>query len=37
VKAKVSSIMCSYNQINGIYSCGNTETLKKILKGEDGF
>jgi beta-glucosidase len=37
VKAKVSSIMCSYNKINGLYSCGNPETLTKILKGENGF
>ena len=37
VKAGVSSIMCSYNKINGLYSCGNPETLKTILKGENGF
>ena len=36
-KAGVSSIMCSYNKINGPYSCGNPETLKKILKGQVGF
>jgi beta-glucosidase len=36
-KAGVSSIMCSYNKINGPYSCGNPETLEKLLKGETGF
>jgi beta-glucosidase len=36
-KAGVSSIMCSYNKINGPYSCGNPDTLKKILKGDVGF
>ena len=37
VKAGVSSIMCSYNRINGPFACGNAETLKTILKGELGF
>ncbi len=37
IKAGVSSIMCSYNKINGPYSCGNPDTLKGILKGELGF
>jgi beta-glucosidase len=37
VHAGVSSIMCSYNKINGPYSCGNADTLRKILKGEVGF
>jgi beta-glucosidase len=36
-KAGVSSIMCSYNKINGQYSCGNADTIKKILKGDVGF
>jgi beta-glucosidase len=36
-KAGVSSIMCSYNKVNGPYSCGNPETLTKILKGQVGF
>ncbi|MGD0471195.1 MAG: glycoside hydrolase family 3 C-terminal domain-containing protein [Terriglobales bacterium] len=36
-KVGVSSIMCSYNKVNGPYSCGNPDTLKKILKGEVGF
>lgn len=37
VKAGVSSIMCSYNRINGEYACGNDEAQNKILKGEAGF
>ncbi len=36
-RAGVSSIMCSYNKVNGPYSCGNADTLKRILKGEVGF
>jgi len=36
-KAGVSSIMCSYNRVNGPYSCGNPETLLKLLKQETGF
>jgi beta-glucosidase len=36
-KANVSSIMCSYNRINGPYSCGNPEMLSKLLKQETGF
>ncbi|MGC1359602.1 MAG: glycoside hydrolase family 3 C-terminal domain-containing protein [Silvibacterium sp.] len=37
VKAGVSSIMCSYNKINGLYACGNPDTLVKILRDEVGF
>jgi beta-glucosidase len=37
VKAGVSSIMCSYNKINGPYSCGNADNLKTMLKGENHF
>jgi beta-glucosidase len=37
VKAGVSSIMCSYNRINGPFACGNADTLKTLLKGELGF
>ena len=35
--AGVASIMCSYNQINGVYSCGNGATLNGILRDEIGF
>jgi beta-glucosidase len=37
VAAGVSSIMCSYNKVNGPWACGNADTLNKILKGEIGF
>jgi beta-glucosidase len=37
VKAGVSSIMCSYNKLNGIYACGNPKTMTKILRDELGF
>ena len=37
VQAGVSSIMCSYNKLNGPFACGNADTLKTILKGELGF
>lgn len=37
VNAGVATIMCSYNRINGAYSCGNPDTLKTLLKQEIGF
>ena len=37
VNAGVSSIMCSYNKINGPYACGNGDNLNTILKHEVGF
>ena len=37
VNAGVSSIMCSYNKVNGIYACGNPDTLIRILRDEVGF
>jgi beta-glucosidase len=37
VNADVSSIMCSYNKVNGSYACGNSDTLVKILRDELGF
>ncbi len=37
VKAGVSSIMCSYNRLNGTYACGNESTLTKVLRDEIGF
>ena len=36
-RADVSSIMCSYNRINGTFACGNDSTLTKILRDEIGF
>ncbi len=37
VAAGVSSIMCSYNKVNGPWACGNPDTLNRILKQEIGF
>ena len=37
VQAGVSSVMCSYNLINGTYACQNDVTLNGWLKGEFGF
>jgi beta-glucosidase len=37
VEAGVSSIMCSYNKVNGTQACGNPDTLIKILRDEVGF
>jgi len=33
----VSSVMCSYNQVNGTYACGNGEVQNTILREEAGF
>jgi beta-glucosidase len=37
VKAGVASVMCSYNQVNNSYACGNSKLLNGILKDELGF
>lgn len=37
VKAGTSSMMCSYNRINGSYGCENSKTLNGLLKDELGF
>ena len=37
VGAGVSSIMCSYNKLNGVFACDNADTLKTILKDDIGF
>jgi beta-glucosidase len=37
VNAGAASIMCSYNQINGAYACGNSQTLQTLLRQEIGF
>jgi beta-glucosidase len=37
VRVGVSSIMCSYNHINGPFACGNEYTLTKILREQIGF
>ncbi len=36
-QADVSSIMCSYNKLNGTFACGNNSTLTKVLRDEIGF
>ena len=36
-RADVSSLMCSYNRINGAFACDNEFTLTRILRGEIGF
>jgi beta-glucosidase len=37
VNAGVSSVMCSYNKVNGTYACGNADTLNTILRDELHF
>ena len=37
IEANVGSIMCSYNKINGIWSCENPVTLSNDLKNYSGF
>jgi beta-glucosidase len=37
VKAGVTSVMCSYNQVNSSYACQNSKLLNGILKDELGF
>ncbi|KAL2869121.1 beta-glucosidase [Aspergillus lucknowensis] len=37
VKANVASVMCSYNKIDGTWTCENDEVLNTLLKGQLGF
>lgn len=37
IQAGVSSIMCSYNLVDGTYACGNRDTLIGILRNELHF
>ncbi|KAF8328931.1 glycoside hydrolase family 3 protein [Cantharellus anzutake] len=37
VQAGVVAFMCSYNRVNGTYSCENEHVLNDLLKGELGF
>ena len=37
VNANVASVMCSYNQVNGSFSCENSKLIQGLLKGELGF
>jgi beta-glucosidase len=36
-QARVGTVMCSYNRINGSYGCQNALTLQKILRQKWGF
>lgn len=36
-RAKATSVMCSYNSINGIPSCANKKMLTDTIRGEWGF
>ncbi len=36
-EAKPWTLMCSYNRINGVYSCENDWLLNKVLRDEWGF
>jgi beta-glucosidase len=37
LRADFSSMMCSYNRVNGTFACDNESTLAKILRDEIGF
>ncbi|GME28831.1 uncharacterized protein LTHEOB_91 [Neofusicoccum parvum] len=37
VKAKVASVMCSYNRVNQTYACENSKALNGLLKDELAF
>ncbi|KAF0328301.1 beta-glucosidase 2 [Colletotrichum asianum] len=37
IKAGTTSIMCSYNRVNGTYVCENEYLLKSVLRDEMGF
>lgn len=37
VNAGVSSVMCSYNKVNGQQACANSTTLTQVLRNELGF
>ena len=36
-RAGLGAVMCSYNKINGEYSCQNARTDRQLLKGQLGF
>ena len=37
MKANVTSVMCSYNRVNGTYSCESSQVIQGLLKGELDF
>ena len=36
-RAHLGAVMCSFNKINGEYSCQNSATLRQVLKGQLDF
>jgi beta-glucosidase len=36
-QANVASVMCSYNQVNGMHSCENSPLLQDVLREQWGF
>jgi len=37
IEAGVGSVMCSYNLVDGVYSCANNSTLNTDLRERLGF
>ncbi|KAE8418625.1 glycoside hydrolase superfamily [Aspergillus pseudocaelatus] len=37
IRAGATTVMCSYNRLNGSYACQNSKALNGLLKGELGF
>ena len=37
VRSKVQHIMCSYNSINGVPTCGSKDILTTVLRDQWGF
>ena len=36
-QARVASVMCAYNKVNGAYNCENEPLLRGVLRGQWGF
>ena len=34
MEGKVASVMCSYNQVNGVPTCADPNILKRAIRGE---
>lgn len=37
IDGNVASVMCSYNQVNGMPTCVNAELLKDVIRGQWGL
>ena len=37
VRGKASSLMCSYNEVNGVPSCANKDYMEVVARGTWGF